>query len=205
MPVTYLGQPTASGANAKVLESSEYQKEQNGLETLTESYNLRTANRISLQPARNALHSAYSTAEIKYPRMMVEQVAFREQPGGITQMTVTYVGLTSASGLPPPIVRLLPVTSEIYIEAEYVSDVSEESLINLKKDTRMPSNLNGYPMPPNPAVFLAQYHVLDGYLRELGYCYDQTQCVRRGQFLVIRATFRKKRFGIGIYAGLTNL
>ena len=149
MPVTYLGLPSASGVNAKVLESSEYQKEQNGLETLVENYTLRSANRISLQPARNAIHQAYSTADLKYPRMMVEQVAFREQPGGITQMTVTYVGLTSASGLPAPIVRLLPVTNKIYIEAEYVSDVTEDSLINIGSTTRMPVSINNYPMPPN--------------------------------------------------------
>jgi hypothetical protein len=205
MPVTYLGLPSASGANAKVLESSEYQKEQNGLETLVENYTLRSANRISLQPARNALHKAYSTADIKYPRMMVEQVGFREQTGGITKMSVTYVGLTSSSGLPAPIVRLLPVEGQIFIEAEYITDENENSLINLSNTTRMPATLNGYPMPPNPAVFFSIYNASAGYVRELGYCYDQTQCVRRGLFLVVRATFRRKRFGIGVYAGLTNI
>jgi len=205
MPVTYLGLPSASGVNAKVLESSEYQKEQNGLETLVENYTLRSANRISLQPARNAIHQAYSTADLKYPRMMVEQVAFREQPGGITQMTVTYVGLTSASGLPAPIVRLLPVTNKIYIEAEYVSDVTEDSLINIGKTTRMPVSINNYPMPPNPAPFITNQIPTGDHIRQLGYCYDQTQCIRRGQFLIIRATFRKKQFGLGIFSGATDI
>lgn len=206
MPVIYLGQPTASGANVKVLESSEYQKEQNGLETLVENYIIRSANRIALQPSRNTVHSTFSTADIKYTRMVVEEVAFREQRGGITGMTVTYVGLTSASGLPFPVLRTLPVTNKIYIEAEYVTNENEETLINIGNIARMPAQINGYTMPNNPPVTNLFSNALTGdRLTDLGYCHDQAQCNRRGLFLVVRRTFRRKYFGLGIYAGATDI
>lgn len=208
MPVTYLGYPTASGSNSKVLETSEYQREMNGLETLTEVYTVRSANRIALAPDRDVIHSSFSTADIKYPRMAVENVSFSEQRGSLTKMSVTFVGLTAAAGLPTPIVRLVPTPSRIYIEAEYVSDVSETSLVILDRRTRMPAQINGVAMPANPGPTVIQqgYGVDSGTsLQDLGYCYDTTQCIRRGQFLVVRATFRKKTFGTGGFAAFSDL
>ena len=204
MPASYLGIPTASGTNAKVLSTSEYQRELNGLELLTEVYTLRSENRISLQPARNTAHSAFSTAALKYPRMAVENVSFREQRGGLTEMTVEYVGLTSSTGLPPPVIRLIPVTPAIYIEAEYVTDQNEESFINLGNLARMPASLNGYAMPPNPPPAFTISNP-SGSIRTLGYCYDTTECRRRGQFLIVRSNFRKKTIGIGAFAYATDI
>ena len=208
MPASIIGLPTLTGTNAKVLETSEYQREMNGLESLSETYTVRSANRISLAPQRDVVHSAFSTADTKHTRMVVENVSFRDLPGNLTKMTVQYVGLTSSAGLPRPIVRLVPTPSRIYIEAEYVSDVSETSLVILDRTTRMPAQINGVAMPANPGPIVIQrgYGVDSGTgLTNLGYCYDTTQCIRRGQFLVVRATFRKKTFGTGGFAAFSDL
>lgn len=204
MPASYLGIPTASGTNAKVLSTSEYQRELNGLEVIAETYTLRSENRISLQPDRNTVHSIFSTASIKHPRMQVENVSFREQRGGLTEMTVTYVGLTGSTGLPAPVVRLLPVNNAIQIEAEYVTDQGEDSFINLGNTTRMPGQINGYAMPANPPPAYLINNA-NGFIQTLGYCYDNTETVRRGGFLIVRATFREKTRGTGMFAYANDL
>lgn len=204
MPASYIGLPALTGTNAKVLLGSEYQREMTGLEIITESYTVRSENRISIQPDRNTLHSSFSTATLKHPRMQVENSSFREQPGGLAVLSVTYVGLTGASGLPAPVIRLLPVNNNLHIEAEYVTDQSENSFISLGNSTRMPGQLNGYPMPANPAPnFLINN--ANGSVQTLGYCYDETETVRRGAFLVVRSTFRKKTLASGQYAYLLDL
>ena len=202
MPATFIGLPTSSGANAKILRNSEYQREMNGLETITEIYTVRSANKISLQPDRNTLHSAFSTDTIKHGRMQVENVSFRELPGELAEMSVSYVGLTGSSGLPAPIIRLIPVPTAgaTYIEIEYVTDQTEENLINTSNTTRMPPQINGYPTPPNPEP----YYIINssnGFIQPLGYCYDSTESTRRGSMLVVRATFRKKTKAAGLYVG----
>ena len=198
MPASYLGIPSASGANAKVLATSEYQRELNGLEMIAETYTVRSANKISLQPDRYTLHTAYSTASLKHPRMQVENVSFREQRGELTEMTVTYVGLTGSTGLPAPVVRLLPINNTLQIEAEYVTDASEDSFIGLGNVTRMPAQINGYAMPANPPPAYLINNA-NGFIQTLGYCYDDTECVRRGGFLIVRATFRQKTKGVGMF------
>ena len=204
MPVQNIGYPGASGQTSKVLRSSEYGKEINGLETLSETYTIRTQNRITLQPARNVLHTSFSTASTRYSRMAVETVSMRDLPGELTEMTVGFVGLTSSTGLPPPVIRLLPVTNQIHIEAEYISDAGEDFFTTIAATTRMPDSINGYQMPNNPPqVTTIQSYA--GSVRNLGYCYDQTSCIRRGSFLVVRATFRKKVQGSGVYASVTDI
>lgn len=205
MPASIIGLPTLTGANAKVLETSDYQREMNGLETLTETYTVRSSNRITLAPLRNVTHSAFSTSDTKYPRLVVENVSFRDVSGSLTKMTVTFVGLTSSAGLPAPIVRILPVTGKVYIEAEYVTNESEDALTTLGNVSRMPAQINGYNMPPNPAQTVIASDRYGNRLTALGYCHDQAQCTRRGLFLVVRRTFRTKTFGIGIYSGATDL
>jgi len=204
MPVQNIGYPGVSGQTSKVLKSSEYGKEINGLETLSETYTIRTQNRITLQPARNVLHTSFSTASTRYSRMAVETVSMRDLPGELTEMTVGFVGLTSSTGLPPPVIRLLPVSNKIYIEAEYISDNGEDFFTTIEARTRMPDRINGYQMPSNPpqVVTIQSYA---GSVTNLGYCYDQTSCVRRGAFLVVRATFRKKVQGAGVYASVTDI
>jgi len=167
VPATFISRP--SSVTDRVLRRSEYAKDRNGLETITEIYTIRSAARISIQPATGARHSVYSHSSVSFARMVVESVSFREIDGDLAEMTVTYVGLTSTAGLPPAIVSISPSTgSGVYgpdavVQAEFVSDTSEFSILRgqlssvsacatgfLSNKLRMPSAINGTAMPPNP-------------------------------------------------------
>jgi hypothetical protein len=108
MSFSIVGSSLNSSTTAKVLQRQNFNKEPNGLETIVESYAISTANRDTIVPEKDTLHSAFSSSAKKYTRMVVESVTTEEQDGGITQMLVTFVGLTTATGLPPAIVRIIP-------------------------------------------------------------------------------------------------
>ena len=202
MPAVFIGRPAT--ITDKVLRKSEYAKEKNGLETLTETYTVRTSARISLQPAKNQTHPSFSTSAETYSRMQVESVAFQDLDGSLTEMIVTYVGLTSASGLPPAIVRILPVAGAgiygppINIQVEFVTDVNETEFVSgmhnlttafaFRSFKLMPNQINGTPLPGNPRAPFTQQLVSDlgGNLQKhyLGYTLQDQQCERRGAFLV---------------------
>jgi len=117
-----IGSPSSG---KKTLRRVDYATERNGLETLTETYTIRTADRATIQPAFLTAHSNFSTSSTTYDRMAVENFSFRAQDGDISELTVTYVGLTSATGLPGALVRILPASVETIIQAEFVSDITE--------------------------------------------------------------------------------
>ena len=199
-----------SAISTKVLQRQNFSKEPNGLETIIEAYAIQTANRDTVVPEKNTLHSAFSSSAKKYTRMAVESVTTEEQDGGITQMLVTYVGLTTSTGLPPPIVRLIPTAGEgifgppLVIEAEYVTDVSETQFMagQLTKSEasqsrqvfydviKMPEFINGYQMPkdPRPPLYTSNS---GGFTRYSGYCVLSVSCDRRGIFLVSRNTYHE--------------
>jgi hypothetical protein len=206
-----------SAIGSKVLQRQNFNKEPNGLETIIEAYAIQTANRDTVVPEKNTLHSAFSSSAKKYSRMVVESVTTEEQDGGITQMLVTYVGLTALSGLPPAIVRLIPtVGAGIYgppltIEAEFVTDVSESQFIkgninatseiklgniSFGQVNQMPPFINGTKMPDNPRqpfnssnrVSITQY---------FGYCTQTYSCERRGLFLIARASYSEVQVAFG--------
>ena len=204
-----------SAIGSKVLQRQNFNKEPNGLETIIEAYAIQTANRDAVVPEKNTLHSAFSSSTKKYSRMVVESVATEEQDGGITQMLVTFVGLTTSTGLPPPIVRLIPTAGEgvygppLVIEAEYVTDSSETQFMAgqlsqnngalavplWKAVIKMPPFINGYAMPRDPAqaFFRAPTGILPVGVIEnyAGYCVLSKSCERRGLFLVARDTFHE--------------
>lgn len=205
MPSVIISRP--SGATDKVLRRSEYAKEMVGLETLAETYTILSSARISLQPARNTLHSAYSSAGTKYSRMAVETVSFREMEGDLTEMTVTYVGLTSSSGLPPAVISITPTTGAgiygppIVIQANFLSDQSETELLSGKgvsvglgpyssEIKPMPPSINGTTMPSNPVqpfTRSAPYLVTQYF----GYVLNNMQSIRRGLFLVVTSNYQE--------------
>lgn len=170
MSFSIVGSSLNSSTTAKVLQRQNFNKEPNGLETVIESYAIATANRDTIVPEKDTLHSAFSSSAKKYSRMVVESVTTEEQDGGITQMLVTFVGLTTSTGLPPPIVRLIPTAGEgvygppLVIEAEYVTDVSETEFMAgqltlnsglarlgvFNQQIKMPSVINGTQMPKDP-------------------------------------------------------
>lgn len=204
-----------SSIDSKVLQRQNFNKEPNGLETIIEAYAIKTANRDTVIPEKNTLHSTFSSSSKKYSRMVVESVVTEEQDGGITQMLVTFVGLTTSTGLPPPIVRLIPTAGEgvygppLVIEAEYVTDVSETQFMAgqlaqnngalaaplWKTVIKMPEFINGYAMPKDPAQAFFRsptgnfpVGIIENYA---GYCVLSKSCERRGLFLVARDTFHE--------------
>ena len=200
-----------SAINIKVLQRQNFSKEPNGLETIIEAYAIKTSNRDTTVPNKGVLHSAFSSATTKYTRMVVESVATEEQDGGITQMLVTYVGLTSSTGLPPAIVRLIPtVGAGIYgpplvIEAEFVTDISESLFIKgnigatayiklgnivFGSVNQMPASINGTQMPSNPREPFKSSNRL-AITEYFGYCTQSHSCERRGLFLVARTVYNE--------------
>ena len=205
-----------SQIDTKVLQRQNFSKEPNGLETIIESYAIKTANRDALVPDKNTTHPAFSSSSIKYPRMVVESVITEEKDGGITEMLVTFVGTRLSSGLPPAIVRLIPTPGagiygpDCVVEAEYLTDFTEtEFIINgcggqiipvgilppLGSGIKMPSIINGTVMPSDPrtpfeqstAAFAIKYH---------GYLQQSIACEKRGLFLVARVIFVESQSGL---------
>jgi hypothetical protein len=215
MSFSIVGSSLNSSTTAKVLQRQNFNKEPNGLETIIESYAIATANRDTIVPEKDTLHSAFSSSAKKYSRMVVESVTTEEQDGGITQMLVTFVGLTTSTGLPPPIVRLIPTAGEgvygppLVIEAEYVTDVSETEFMagQLAQNTglgrlqifsnviKMPAVINGTTMPRDPrtAFFNAPKSGFGGgaIIQYSGYCVLSMSCDRRGLFLIARNTYHE--------------
>lgn len=230
MSAVIIGSPISGG---KVLQRQNYQRDINGLETITENYMIRTADRATLAPAKDATHASFSSASTPYSRMAVETISFSEENGSLTSMSVVYVGLTSSTGLPKPVVRMIPTTGAgIYgppltIEVEFVTDVTE-SQIAVGQLTRisnspnnqfqtltqvenglyipggMPRELNGLQLPSNPKPPFNKMYGLVGGVNYYGYCYDQLDCTRRGQFLIARIVFKEKQVGYGDPAFASN-
>lgn len=224
MASSIVGSSLNSSTTAKVLQRQNFNKEPNGLETIIEAYAIATANRDTIVPEKNTLHSAFSSSTKKYTRMVVESVTTEEQDGGITQMLVTYVGLTTLTGLPPAIVRLIPTEGAgIYgppltIEAEFVTDVSESQFINgsiikttelavppnlasalgLKQNINtMPPFINGTKMPDNPRQPFVKSGGF-GVTQYLGYVTQSFSCERRGIFLIARTTYIEAQTGFRV-------
>lgn len=186
MPAARLiGSPSSGG---KTLRRVDYATERNGLETLTETYTIRTADRATVQPAFLTTHKNYSTSSTKYERMAVENFSFRAQDGDISELTVIYVGLTSANGLPGALVRLLPSGGGFLIQAEYITTQNESELISQNIVTsRMPTLINDTQMPSNPEPYTNN----EGSVHFYGYTYLNTEAVRRGQFIVATVVFQQ--------------
>jgi hypothetical protein len=213
MSAVIIGSPVSGG---KVLQRQNFQRDINGLETITENYIIRTSDRTALAPAKDTTYPVF-TATTSYPRMAVETITFDENDGGLTTMNVVYVGLTSSSGLPKPVVRMIPTTGAgifgppLTIEVEFVTDVTESqisvgqltttSVVPLDRTRnrfiQIPNVLNGLTLPSNPIPPFNKMYGLVGGVNYLGYCQDQVDCTRRGQFLVARVVFKEKQDAFG--------
>jgi len=225
MAATIVGSPspTASATNAKVLRRQQYQKDMNGLETLVETYTIQSQNLLSIIPEKDTKHTAFSTATSKYARMAVETISTSELDGGLTELSVTFVGLTSSSGLPPALVRVIPNSGSgifgppVVIEAEFVTDLTEFQIFQGQlssfstaepsstiKIYRMPSFINGTAMPSNPRSPFQQSGtgLFSGFLyRYEGYVMQNIQTTRRGQFNVAVVSFNEYAVSISGTSG----
>jgi hypothetical protein len=224
MSAVIVGSPISGG---KVLQRQNFQRDINGLETISESYMIRTADRAAIAPAKDTTYSAFTSTNT-YPRMAVETISFSEEDGGLSTMSVVYVGLTASTGLPKPVVRMIPTTGAgIYgppltIEVEFVTDLVESEFANgqlvkgiptnqqftnvgLGRFLTMPSQLNGLTLPSQPRPLGVVQSNNDGNITYYGYCMDNLDSTRRGQFLVAKAVFKEKQFGIGAFAYATQV
>jgi len=217
MAATFIG---LLSSGSKILRRSEYSREIVGLETLTETYTIRTADRQTILPLKDVTHSAFSTASTKFSRMAVETASVREQDGDISEMTVTFVGLTSETSLPPAQIKYIPTTGAdiwgppIVIEVSFVTDLTESQFASGQLSNSfpvlerfsptskipMPAFINGTATPQNPRTPGITTNNLAGNIVYFGYCLDSLDSTRRGQFLVARATFKEKQQGQGAYA-----
>lgn len=158
----------ASGG--KVLRRSQRSTEVDGLVTLVETYTIRTQDIATIEPDRNTTHSSFSSAAVKYSRMLVETTRVDPLDGGLSQLVVTYVGLDYATGLPPAFITTVgqPGVGVFGADAAVVVKyITQDSLFdtlkggnvglnlgvsNLTLPTKrlMPTSINGTAMPPNP-------------------------------------------------------
>lgn len=213
MSAVIIGSPLPG---AKVLQRQNFQKDINGLETITENYIIRTTDRATIAPVKDTLHSAFSTAIPSYSRMAVETITFDETDGGLTTMSVVYVGLTSSAGLPPAVVRLIPTPGagvygpDMIIEAEYLTDKTETQFMQdgcdgqivetgiippLGRGIAMPSSINGTIMPRNPREpFFSQG--IGSAFKYHGYLQKSFSSDKRGLFLVVKITFSESTSSI---------
>lgn len=148
MPAILYGLP-ASGQ--KQLLSYSAQRDATGLVRLTETYSIRAADRETLSPVRDTLHSFYSTADTRYSTMAVEDVSFALQPGELGELSVTYVGLMGGER-PPPLVRLLPgvVDAPIKVEIRFLAKANAGAALKFPVGSVAPASVAGYRLP---AVF----------------------------------------------------
>jgi hypothetical protein len=161
---------TALNAGQKILRKTQSSSEVDGLVTIAETYVIRSQDAASLEPDRNTSHASFSTATIKYGRMLVETTRVEPLDGDLAELIVTYVGLDYSSGLPPAYITVVgqPGVGVFGADASVVVKyVSQDSLFNTLKGSTlnlalggsnlilptkrlMPATINGTAMPPNP-------------------------------------------------------
>jgi len=161
---------TTLNAGGKILRKSTRSTSVDGLVTLVENYTIRLADIASLEPDSGTTHSAFSTATAKYTRMLVETTAVNPIDGDLADLSVTYVGLDTASGLPKAYITAVgqPGVGVFGADAAVVVKyITQDSLFDTLKGGNislnlggtsltlptkrlMPSAINGTTMPPNP-------------------------------------------------------
>jgi len=161
---------TTLNAGRKILRKSTRSTSVDGLVTLVENYTIRLADIASLEPDAGTTHSAFSTAAAKYTRMLVETTAVNPIDGDLADLSVTYVGLDTASGLPKAYITAVgqPGVGVFGADAAIVVKyITQDSLFDTLKGGNislnlggtsltlptkrlMPSAINGTTMPPNP-------------------------------------------------------
>ena len=131
----------ASGG--KVLRKSQRSTEVDGLVTITETYTIRRQDIESIEPARNTAYNTF-TGTTKFPRMSVETTRVDPIDGNLAQLTVTYVGLDYASGLPPAYVTAVgqPGVGVFGADASVVVKyITQQSLFELLQGSSVNLNL----------------------------------------------------------------
>jgi hypothetical protein len=161
---------TVLNEGGKILRKSTRSTSVDGLVTLVENYTIRLADIAALEPDSGTTHSAFSTATAKYTRMLVETTAVNPIDGDLADLSVTYVGLDYASGLPSAYITAVgqPGVGVFGADAAIVVKyITQDSLFDTLKGGNislnlggtsltlptkrlMPTSINGTALPPNP-------------------------------------------------------
>jgi hypothetical protein len=209
----------ASGG--KVLRRAQRSTEVDGLVTITETYTIRRQDIESIEPARNTSYNAF-TGTTKFPRMSVETTRVDPIDGNLAQLTVNYVGLDYASGLPPayvtaagqPGVGVFGADASVvarYITQQPVFDLLKGASITLSfsgfgftsnltlpSKRLIPAIINGTAMPTNPRAKEYRASLSGGIFREwlyTGYVQTSISFQRRGSFNQIEEQFTESFVG----------
>lgn len=199
----------------KVLRKVQRSTEIDGLVTIIETYTVRTSNIEAIEPARNTSYNSF-TGTTKFPRMSVEMTRVEPKDGDLSELVVSYVGLDTASGLPPafvtavgqPGVGVFGSDASVvvkYITEQPVFDLLKGSSItlnfsgggitsNLTLPTKrfIPASINGTAMPTNPRAREYRASISTGAFREwlyAGYVQTSISFQRRGGFNQIEEQF----------------
>lgn len=199
----------------KVLRKVQRSTEIDGLVTIIETYTVRTSNIEAIEPARNTSYNSF-TGTTKFPRMSVETTRVEPKDGDLSELVVSYVGLDTASGLPPayvtavgqPGVGVFGSDASVvvrYITEQPVFDLLKGSSItlnfsgggitsNLTLPTKrfIPASINGTAMPTNPRAREYRASISTGAFREwlyAGYVQTSISFQRRGGFNQIEEQF----------------
>lgn len=199
----------------KVLRKVQRSTEIDGLVTIIETYTVRTSNIEAIEPARNTSYNSF-TGTTKFPRMSVETTRVEPKDGDLSELVVSYVGLDTASGLPPafvtavgqPGVGVFGSDASVvvkYITEQPVFDLLKGSSItlnfsgggitsNLTLPTKrfIPASINGTAMPTNPRSREYRASISTGAFREwlyAGYVQTSISFQRRGGFNQIEEQF----------------
>ena len=161
---------TTLNAGGKILRKSTRSTSVDGLVTLVENYTIRLADIGSLEPDSGTRHSDFSTSTVKYTRMLVETTAVNPIDGDLADLSVTYVGLDYASGLPAAYITAVgqPGVGVYGADAAIVVKyITQDSLFDTLKGGNislnlggtsltlptkrlMPTSINSTTLPPNP-------------------------------------------------------
>ena len=161
---------TVLNAGGKILRKTARSTSVDGLVTLVENYTIRLADIGTLEPDSGTTHSAFSAATTKYTRMLVETTAVNPIDGDLADLSVTYVGLDYATGLPnayitavgQPGVGVFGADAAIvvkYITQDSLFDTLKGGNISLNlggtsltlpTKKLIPTSINGTALPPNP-------------------------------------------------------
>jgi len=161
---------TTLNNGGKILRKTTKSTSVDGLVTMTENYTIRLADIATLEPDAGTKHSSFSSASTTYTRMLVETTAVNPVDGDLADLSVTYVGLDTASGLPKAYITAVgqPGVGVYGADAAIVVKyITQDSLFDTLKGGNislnlggtsltiptkrlMPTSINGTTMPPNP-------------------------------------------------------
>ena len=188
MPASYINLT----AGSSILRDTVYERTIEGLEKITEHRTCLTADVSSLLSTykNNAVHPTYGN-------MVVEETNSSPMPGGLSSLSVRYVGLFS-SALPSPLINVEPVDAFLHNPVQVVI----RFVASADDDVSLAAQFGKYrPMPASPfrgvpfyQSIRAPYETQDEQGRTIFTYYGMlsTGCFfqRHGKYVIVTATYK---------------